>query len=101
MATVMEFLLLLSVVLLVISTCGDAQSLCTGEFNVRFLGTDKMGNGDCSIRFFTICTLVGCGILAPLNYNDTYIADHSSGKEDEVGTLEKLTILNISQGSSR
>lgn len=53
------------------------------------------------IRFFTICTLVGCGILAPLNYNDTYIADHPSGKKEENGTLEKLTILNISQGSSR
>lgn len=53
------------------------------------------------IRFFTICTLVGCGILAPLNYNDTYIADHPSGKAEENGTLEKLTILNISQGSSR
>jgi hypothetical protein len=44
---------------------------------------------------------VGCGILAPLNYNDTYIADHPSGKKEENGTLEKLTILNISQGSSR
>ncbi|XP_024401372.2 CSC1-like protein HYP1 [Physcomitrium patens] len=53
------------------------------------------------IRFFTICTLVGCGILAPLNFNDTYIADHPSGKEEENGTLEKLTILNISQGSPR
>ena len=100
MATVMEFLLLLSVVFLVISTCGDSK-LCTSELNMRFLATDTMTNGDCSIRFFTICTLVGCGILAPLNYNDTYIADHSSGKEDEIGTLEKLTILNISQGSSR
>ncbi|KAG0585456.1 hypothetical protein M758_2G012200 [Ceratodon purpureus] len=53
------------------------------------------------IRFFAICTLVCCGILIPLNYNDTYIADHPSGKAGEDGTLEKMTILNISEGSSR
>ena len=60
-----------------------------------------LGFMGCSIRFFTICTLVCCGILIPLNYSDTYIADHPSGKAGEDGTLEKLTILNISEGSSR
>ncbi len=50
------------------------------------------------MRFFSICTLVGCGILAPLNFNDTYLKDHPSEKN---GSLDKLTILNISQGSSR
>jgi len=50
------------------------------------------------MRLFSICTLVGCGILAPLNFNDTYLIDHPSEKN---GSLDKLTILNISQGSSR
>jgi hypothetical protein len=57
--------------------------------------------GGFSIRFFAICTLVCCGVLIPLNYSDSYIADHPSGKEGEDGTLEKMTILNISVGSSR
>jgi hypothetical protein len=55
-----------------------------------------------SMRFFLICTVVGFGILAPLNFTDTYLADNPSEKEEHsYGTLEKLTILNISYGSMR
>lgn len=54
------------------------------------------------MRFFMICTVVGFGILAPLNFTDTYLADNPSEKEEHsYGTLEKLTILNISYGSMR
>jgi hypothetical protein len=54
------------------------------------------------MRFFTICTIVGFGILAPLNYTDTYLHDNPREKEEkDYGTLEKLTILNISYGSMR
>jgi hypothetical protein len=49
-----------------------------------------------------ICTVVGFGILAPLNFTDTYLADHPGEKEENsYGTLDKLTILNISYGSMR
>ena len=55
-----------------------------------------------SMRFLMICTIVGFGILAPLNFTDTYLADNPSEKEEHsYGTLEKLTILNISFGSMR
>ncbi|KAG0566868.1 hypothetical protein KC19_7G094000 [Ceratodon purpureus] len=54
------------------------------------------------MRFLMICTIVGFGILAPLNFTDTYLADNPSEKEEHsYGTLEKLTILNISFGSMR
>lgn len=54
------------------------------------------------MRFFTICTVVGFGVLAPLNFTDTYLADNPSEQaEHQYGTLEKLTILNISYGSIR
>jgi hypothetical protein len=40
--------------------------------------------------------------LAPLNYTDTYLHDNPREKEEkDYGTLEKLTILNISYGSMR
>lgn len=55
-----------------------------------------------SMQFFMICTVVGFGILAPLNFTDTYLADHPGEKEENsYGTLDKLTILNISYGSMR
>lgn len=54
------------------------------------------------MRFFMICTVVGFGILAPLNFTDTYLADNPGEKEEnKYGTLDKLTILNISYGSMR
>ncbi|KAG0559254.1 hypothetical protein KC19_10G090800 [Ceratodon purpureus] len=54
------------------------------------------------MRFFMICTVVGFGILAPLNFTDTYLADNPGEKEEnQYGTLDKLTILNISYGSMR
>jgi hypothetical protein len=54
------------------------------------------------MRFFVICTVVGFGILAPLNFTDNYLDNNPSEKErHQYGTLEKLTILNISYGSMR
>lgn len=54
------------------------------------------------MRFFVICTVVGFGILAPLNFTDNYLDQNPSEREQhQYGTLEKLTILNISYGSMR
>lgn len=50
------------------------------------------------LRFFSICVLVGFGVLTPLNFTDNYL---SQNPNEKYGTLEKLTILNISVGSKR
>jgi hypothetical protein len=50
------------------------------------------------LRFFSICVLVGFGVLTPLNFTDNYL---SQNPDEKYGTLEKLTILNISFGSKR
>jgi hypothetical protein len=50
------------------------------------------------LRFFSICVLVGFGVLTPLNFTDNYL---SQNPNEKYGTLEKLTILNISFGSKR
>ncbi|KAH9576159.1 hypothetical protein CY35_01G147600 [Sphagnum magellanicum] len=50
------------------------------------------------LRFFSICVLVGFGVLTPLNFTDNYL---SRNPDEKYGTLEKITILNISFGSKR
>lgn len=78
------------------------QYLSTRIFSIWSESWPPVNGYDDSMRFFTICTIVGFGILAPLNYTDTYLHDNPREKEEkDYGTLEKLTILNISYGSMR
>ncbi|EFJ15037.1 hypothetical protein SELMODRAFT_156268 [Selaginella moellendorffii] len=53
-----------------------------------------------SMRFFAICTLIGVGILAPLNYTDNQVS-HASQIGLLFDSLDLFTISNISNGSNR